>query len=156
MSFFVHQHSTPHEPHCIFFSFCLLGSPISTFHSSPVLRILLYLEGLPVLQSLHHLFVLDFSVHWPNKNTAFIVPGGLFTERTTADTNIPTLNSYPPAAISSKSVYTIPQSAGSPCPVFPAACWLLHGSSSCGLDHWWHLSPLQRQARKTGPSWSPC
>lgn len=87
----------------VYFFLLFRATYLLTFHSSPVLRILLYLECLPFLQSLHHLFVLDFSAvcgYWPNKNTAFISPGGPFTEQIAADTNISTLYPYPPAAVS--------------------------------------------------------
>lgn len=51
----------------------------SNFHLIFVLRILLYLECLPFLKSLHHLFALDLTAvcgYWPNKNSVFITPGG--------------------------------------------------------------------------------
>lgn len=32
---------------------------------------------------------------------------------------------------------------------------MLHGCSSSGLGHWWHLSPLQRQARDDCPALIP-
>lgn len=97
-------------------------SYLSKFHSSPVLRIWLYLDCLPFLQSLHHLFALDAAAacgHWPNENRAFISPGGPFCGQITLDTNIPTFDSCPPAAIASKSERKNPTVSSLPSPRFP-------------------------------------
>lgn len=89
-------------------SLCFLVTYLTNLHLSPVLRILLcYLESLPFLQSPHHLFALDSMAvcrYWPNKNIAFIIPGGQFNGQVTGvDTNIPPLKPNSPAAFSSKT-----------------------------------------------------
>lgn len=108
-------------------------SYLSKFHSSPVLRILLYLDCLPFLQSLHHLFALDSAAacgHWPNENRAFISPGGPFCGQITLDTNIPTFDSCPPAAIASKSERKNPTVSSLPSPSFPLrpACYYVRAA----------------------------
>lgn len=90
------------------------------------------MECLPVLQSLHHLFALDSGSvceYWPNKNRAFIAPGGPCCGHITADTNIPTLNSCPPAAVSSKSERTNSQRPSLALFRPHAAHSLLHGAA---------------------------
>ncbi len=85
-------------------SLCFFVTYLPNLHLSPVLRILLcYLESLPFLQSPHHLFALDSTAvcrYWPNKNIAFIIPGGQVIG---VDTNIPPLKPNSPAAFSSKT-----------------------------------------------------
>lgn len=108
----VYQHSIrhvaiPHDPYWGLFFSVFLGHLALKICFKPCFQwILLYLECLPFLQSPHHLFALDSTAvcgYWPNKNRAFIAPGGPFWRQITVDTNIPTLNSCLPAAVSSKS-----------------------------------------------------
>lgn len=117
----VYQHSIYqaicHDPHWGIFIFCFLGSPISQNVIQALFsgfyciwnvflsfnRFIIYLHWTPLL-----------SVDTGPIKTAFIAPGGPFCGQITVDTNIPTLNSCPPAAVSSKS-----ERQNSPLGIFP-------------------------------------
>lgn len=141
--------------------------------------LLCYLESLPFLQSHHLFALDSTAVcrSWPNKNISFIIPGGQLNGQVIGvDTNIPPQKPNSPTAFSSMQ---IPHPATSHSPKMRAAgaqkrnkscltsgalsfvksrlafflrawaCSVLQGCSSSGLGHWWHLSPLQRQAGET-------